>query len=689
MRFGFTSLGVAFLVIQLVSAHFYIDLINNGTSALRPISSLGSENFPVTGNDIIGDNMICNTAQPFGAYATGPLSVTAGDTVTVHWTNGPGDTNPIGAAHYGPCMVYIGQGLKPPGWTKIYETTPDSAGDWCLNLIGNNANLYTFKVPSALAPGNYVVRIHLTALHAAGSAGGAQFYVRCMDLIVTGSGTSIPPFSDPIPGTWNLTTPGKTASDGASYANYYPSWGGTLWAPSASGSSSTTAGTSASGTTKTTTTTTTTKTVTIPSTSTLTTTSSTSSITSTSTGSSTCLAAYAQCGGTGFTSLSCCVSGYYCYTQSQYYSQCIPGTASSSTGSATTTTTSAATTTTKTTTTTTLATTTTKAITTTTAIATTTTKATISTTTAAATSSPVTGVVFSDGFENGLGSWTITYPSCSGTGTATIDNTVANSGTNSLKISGGGGFCNHVFALNTAIANIRPIAYVRYYVNHQTAMPTSHHTFIAMTDANDGNNDLRLGGQNSKLSWNRQSDDATCPSQSPVGIAASVTLPINQWTCMELEIDTANGYLFAWMNDVAVTALTVQNGIADIDAAWKSSKPSWTPSPQNLKLGWESYGSDADVYWYDDVVVGSSRIGCGSTPATSTISSAGTSSSTSSTRPTTVTTTSTTTTTVATSSKITTTTQAASTTSSSGTCVAKYGQCGISKIFLFSIKLIF
>ncbi|KAK3072419.1 Endoglucanase EG-II [Teratosphaeriaceae sp. CCFEE 6253] len=40
-------------------------------------------------------------------------------------------------------------------------------------------------------------------------------------------------------------------------------------------------------------------------------------------------AAYAQCGGTGFTGSTTCVSGYYCSFSSQYYSQCVPGSASS------------------------------------------------------------------------------------------------------------------------------------------------------------------------------------------------------------------------------------------------------------------------------------------------------------------------------------------------------------------------
>ena len=48
-------------------------------------------------------------------------------------------------------------------------------------------------------------------------------------------------------------------------------------------------------------------------------------------------AAWAQCGGQGWTGATTCVSGYYCYLQNPYYSQCIPGTVSTTAKAATTT----------------------------------------------------------------------------------------------------------------------------------------------------------------------------------------------------------------------------------------------------------------------------------------------------------------------------------------------------------------
>jgi endoglucanase len=60
--------------------------------------------------------------------------------------------------------------------------------------------------------------------------------------------------------------------------------------------------------------------------------------------------AYGQCGGIGWTGQTTCVSGYYCYYNNAYYSQCIPGSggATTSTKAATTTTKAGTTTTTAT-----------------------------------------------------------------------------------------------------------------------------------------------------------------------------------------------------------------------------------------------------------------------------------------------------------------------------------------------------
>ena len=103
------------------------------------------------------------------------------------------------------------------------------------------------------------------------------------------------------------------------------------------------------------------------------------------------------------------------------------------------------------------------------------------------------------------------------------------------------------------------------------------------------------------LAWNRQSNDATLPDQSPAGVAQSVTLPVNTWQCIEFEVNSANGDISTWVNGTSVPGLT-EDGIAtpNVDDQWLA-KPNWRPRLTDLNLGWESYASETDILRFDDV----------------------------------------------------------------------------------------
>ncbi|WP_372665464.1 cellulose-binding domain-containing protein [Amycolatopsis kentuckyensis] len=205
------------------------------------------------------------------------------------------------------------------------------------------------------------------------------------------------------------------------------------------------------------------------------------------------------------------------------------------------------------------------------------------------------------------GRWTVGAANCQGTGTVAVDTAVAHSGTRSVKVAGGGGYCNHAF-FGTNVSG-SGVLYGRFWVRHTTALPAGHVTFMALRDTADGGRDLRAGGQNQALQWNRESDDATLPAQSPAGVAQSVPLPTGTWSCFEFAIDGAAGQLRTWLGSAAVPGLVV-DGVPtpDVDQQWLAR--AWHPAVTDLRLGWESYGGDADTLWFDDVAVGASRIGC-------------------------------------------------------------------------------
>jgi hypothetical protein len=51
---------------------------------------------------------------------------------------------------------------------------------------------YTYTIPPCLAPGSYLVRHEIIALHSAWASGEAQFYPSCHQLTVSGSGSVVP-----------------------------------------------------------------------------------------------------------------------------------------------------------------------------------------------------------------------------------------------------------------------------------------------------------------------------------------------------------------------------------------------------------------------------------------------------------------------------------------------------------------
>ncbi|MGW4521766.1 cellulose-binding domain-containing protein [Amycolatopsis sp. NPDC004378] len=222
------------------------------------------------------------------------------------------------------------------------------------------------------------------------------------------------------------------------------------------------------------------------------------------------------------------------------------------------------------------------------------------------------GTTFCDDFEQQTGGapsgrWAVGAANCQGTGTVTVDSAVAHSGTRSVKVTGQGGYCDHAF-FGTSLPGAG-LLYGRFWVRHSTPLPAGHVTFMALRDTADGGRDLRAGGQNRALQWNRESDDATLPAQSPAGVAQSVPLPTGTWSCFEFEIDGTAGQLRTWLGGTEVPGLVV-DGVptADVDQQWLAR--AWHPAVTDLRLGWESYGTDADTLWFDDVALGTTRLGC-------------------------------------------------------------------------------
>ncbi|TAQ84012.1 hypothetical protein B7494_g7662 [Chlorociboria aeruginascens] len=124
--------------------------------------------------------------------------VKAGGTVEFQWTPWP-------TSHKGPVIDYMANCKGPCEtvdkttleWFKVdavglINPTSETDGYWGTDVLIANNNSWTVEIPPTLATGNYVIRHEIIALHAAGSANGAQNYPQCANLAVTGTGTAAP-----------------------------------------------------------------------------------------------------------------------------------------------------------------------------------------------------------------------------------------------------------------------------------------------------------------------------------------------------------------------------------------------------------------------------------------------------------------------------------------------------------------
>jgi lytic cellulose monooxygenase (C1-hydroxylating) len=75
------------------------------------------------------------------------------------------------------------------------------------------------KIPSDLAAGDYLLRAEVIALHTAGQANGAQFYMSCYQLTLTGDGSNNPA-TVKFPGAYTANDPGIKINIHAAVSSY-------------------------------------------------------------------------------------------------------------------------------------------------------------------------------------------------------------------------------------------------------------------------------------------------------------------------------------------------------------------------------------------------------------------------------------------------------------------------------------
>lgn len=141
-----------------------------------------------------GDIICHKSATNAGGHAV----VAAGDSIFIQWDTWP-------ESHHGPVIDYLAS-CGDAGCETVDKTSleffkvaeaglidgTNAPGFWASDQLIANNNSWMVKIPEGIAPGNYVLRHEIIALHSGGQANGAQNYPQCFNLQVTGSGSDKP-----------------------------------------------------------------------------------------------------------------------------------------------------------------------------------------------------------------------------------------------------------------------------------------------------------------------------------------------------------------------------------------------------------------------------------------------------------------------------------------------------------------
>jgi cellulase len=116
------------------------------------------------------------------------------------------------SSHKGPTIAYLKKVNNATtdsgvggGWFKIQEDGFDGT-KWGTERVIQGQGRHNIKIPACIAPGQYLLRAEMVALHGAGSYPGAQFYQECAQLNIVGGTGAKTPSNVSFPGAYSVSS---------------------------------------------------------------------------------------------------------------------------------------------------------------------------------------------------------------------------------------------------------------------------------------------------------------------------------------------------------------------------------------------------------------------------------------------------------------------------------------------------
>jgi len=207
---NFAALFLAFTaIISQVSAHYtFPNFVAGSVTTGDWVYTRETNNFntqdPVV--DVTTEDIRCYTSATDATAST--LTVAAGSTID-YLSDGtiyhPGVVNVYMAKAPSNITAWDGSGDV---WFKVFQISAVTDGGTTITWPAQDLAGVTFTIPASLPSGSYLIRVEAIALHVASTYGGAQFYLSCSQVTVTGGGSGVPAPLVAFPGAYTGYEPG-------------------------------------------------------------------------------------------------------------------------------------------------------------------------------------------------------------------------------------------------------------------------------------------------------------------------------------------------------------------------------------------------------------------------------------------------------------------------------------------------
>ncbi|KAF2995273.1 hypothetical protein E8E13_004179 [Curvularia kusanoi] len=211
---SFSAFLTILSIILTVSAHGWIDSIRINSQEYTGFNptiapwvpdqdtiswpSWNTDLGPVYSSAVNSLDIVCsiNATNP----KVSPASVTAGSTISLHWTPWP-------ESHHGPILSYMAAcngdcSTVDKAKLKFFKIAEmgqlelgagsGTAGKWAADVLREENGAWNVTIPKSIQDGNYVLRHEILALHSAYGIGAAQLYPTCINVVVNGGGSVSP-----------------------------------------------------------------------------------------------------------------------------------------------------------------------------------------------------------------------------------------------------------------------------------------------------------------------------------------------------------------------------------------------------------------------------------------------------------------------------------------------------------------